>query len=272
MITNSGKDVIRNYFGMLTGRIGGSIALGVGTAAPSATDTKLAYEVARLEVTSVMPDLANNRVVFKATASAGMIKTVYELGLYQYPSSPSRTKVLALIGNARATWTNATLVPDNARVNTQTAKITASANSTTVGSTAGLSQNFSDFLGTDGVALAVFVGSNVASIKLRMGTDANNYYEFAFNTPAAGYQILRTSLAAATVTGTPTLGNISYVGIVAAATSAGAASIFFDSVSIEDNTSPIDNILVVRNVLATPTATDPSVATDVELALGISVT
>lgn len=271
MITTAGRQVILNYFGGLTGRIGGAIALGAGNALGSASNTKLDYEVARVQISSVTPDFANNRIVFKSSVNPGQISKISEIGLFQNQVSINRSKIMSLIGNARSTWTNATLTAGYGRVNTQTAMVTAAASSTTVGSTSGLWHDYSGFLSTDGIAMTAFIGANVASVKLRIGSDASNYFEFSFAYPAAGYMVLRTNLANGKATGTPDWSAISYVAIVVTASSAGSGSVYFDSVSLEDNTSTVDNILVVRNVLTTPAVTDLSVATDIELSLGINV-
>lgn len=83
MIVNTGKDVIRQFFGGQTRQIGGAIALGTGTTAPALGNTSLVAEVYRINVTSVSADLANNRIVFKAVVPAGIatLPTINEIGL-----------------------------------------------------------------------------------------------------------------------------------------------------------------------------------------------
>lgn len=70
MITNDGKNVIREFFGGQTGAIGGWIAVGTGTTAEAVSDAALEAEVIRVVVSAVAPDLANNRIVFKAVLPA----------------------------------------------------------------------------------------------------------------------------------------------------------------------------------------------------------
>lgn len=83
MITTAGKDVIIQFFGGQTRHIASAIALGTGATAPALGDTALVAEVARLTVTSISADLANKRIVFKATLPAGLITDpVNELGIF----------------------------------------------------------------------------------------------------------------------------------------------------------------------------------------------
>lgn len=270
MITTAGNNVIRNYFGMQTGRIGGSIALGVGDTTAAPGDTQLSYEAVRARVTSVASDTDNNRIVFRVAVEPGKINEIHEVGLFQDQAIQSKNRLISLVGG-RSTWTNATLVTDNARVNAQTIRVDASASATEVATLSGLSQNFSAFLPTDGIAVAVYVDANVDSLSVRLGSDASNYFEFTFDNPTPGYQILRADLSVATATGTPSWASVTYLGISLTATAGGTGSIYFDSLTIEDNTSPLDNVLVVRDVLVTPQKTDSSVTTEIELSLGIDI-
>lgn len=271
MITNAGKDIVKKYFGGQVSRIGGAIALGVGTTAAALTDTELAYEVVRVPVSSINADLAGNRIVFKALVPAGSIGTTYEMGLYSDTNTSNKTKVLSLVSQARGIWANGTLTATNARADVKTVQIDVAANGTKNADISGLSQNLSNFVGSDAVVLAFQATANISSVRVRLGSDASNYYELLYNAPPVGYNIMRANLSTATVTGSPSWAAINYLAIRPSASASGAGSIFFDSLTIEDNTTPIDNFLVVRNVLATPRVMDTSLATNVELSLGITV-
>lgn len=271
MLTTEGKNVIKRYFGGQVSRIGGSIALGVGTTAATVADTQLAYEAIRLQVSSVNADLANNKIIFKGSLPPGVIGTIYEVGLYDSVNTASRTKLLSLVTPARGIWTNSTIVPDNARASLKTVKVDVTASSTKGADITGMSQDLSAFAVTDRVAVAFYSTSNIASVRVRLGTDASNYYEFLYNAPAVGYNIMRAAISTATVTGSPRWGLINYVSVRPTASAAGSGSIYFDSLSVEDNTTPIDNILVMRNVLTTPKTVDTALTTNIEMSLGIVV-
>lgn len=271
MLTTAGKDVIKRYFGGQVSRIGGSIALGVGTTAATVADKMLAYEAVRLQVSSVNADLANNKIVFKGSVPPGTIGTIYEIGLYDSVNTASRTKLLSLVTPARGIWTNSTIVATNARASLKTVQIDVTASATKGADITGMAQDLSGFVGTDNLAVAFYATSNIASVRFRLGTDAANYYEFVYNAPVVGYNIMRATISSATVTGSPRWSAINFISVRPTASAAGSGSIYFDSMSVEDATTPIDNILVMRNVLATPKVLDTSLTTNVEMSLGIVV-
>lgn len=82
MIVSSGKDVIKNFFGGQIPQVGDHLAFGSGSTAEALTDTALEAEVYRVPVTSINADLANDRIVFKATIAPGYIESFTEVGLF----------------------------------------------------------------------------------------------------------------------------------------------------------------------------------------------
>lgn len=82
MIVNSGKQIIIQYFGGQVGQIGDYLAFGTGTTAPALTDTALGTEVYRVRCSSISADLANKRIVFKATVPASVMASFSEIGLF----------------------------------------------------------------------------------------------------------------------------------------------------------------------------------------------
>jgi hypothetical protein len=271
MITDLGKKTIKNYFGGQVPRIGGSIALGIGNAAESASNTALNYEVARAIVTSVNADLANDRIIFKATFLPTDIGTIYEIGLFSDVILNTRRRMLSITEFTRSVWNNASIVTNNARAGRKTVQVAVAAGGTKNAEIGNLSQNFSEYVGTDSLAVGFYATSTLSSLRIRLGANADNYYEFVFS-PTSGYNILRANLSSATVTGNPSWSDVNYLALRPSATSAGSASVYLDAMAIEDNTTDNqDNLLVIRNVLATPQPTDFSLNTDVELSLGVSV-
>lgn len=93
MIVTSGKDVIKNYFGGQIPQIGDHLAFGTGTTAADLTDTALGTEVYRVPVTSISADLANSRIVFKATIAPGYITSFSEVGLFYVGGTADATLV-----------------------------------------------------------------------------------------------------------------------------------------------------------------------------------
>lgn len=270
MITNGGKTTIKRFFARQVGQIAGSLALGVGTTAATANDTKLAFEVVRVPLTSIAADIDNNRLVFKASIVPGQVNTIYEVGLYSEQIATANVRTLNLLGST-GLWTNGTLDATNARANLRALKIDYVANGTTNAELTGIRENLSMFDDVDSFVVAFHAGSNLSSVRVRLGSDSANYFEFVVASPTAGYNIARMNRSTATKTGTPDWSNISYVAVRPSATAGGAGSIWFDGISFEDNALENNNLLVARSVLATPKAADQNINTDIEYSLGINI-
>lgn len=268
MITTAGKTTIKRFLAGQVSRFGGSLALGVGTTAAVLGDIALNYEVVRLPVASMNVDLDTDKIIFRADLPPGTLNTIYEIGLYSEDQILSSNVPLDLAG--LATWTNATLVTTNARVSPLTAKVDFVANGTTNAELIGFSQDWSGFVGTDQVAVAFQATSNLSTLRVRVGTDSANYYEFLFSSPIVGYNIKRVPLSSATVTGSPDLSNLVYLAVRPSATAGGSGSVFVDSIQLEANPLSSTNLLVARTVLGTPYVTDPNISNDVEYSLGVS--
>jgi hypothetical protein len=267
MITNLGKTTIKNFFGGVTPLIGGSIAVGVGSTAASLTDTGLAFEACRLGVVTVSPDLVNNRIVFKGVLPAGKIGKIYEIGLYHLGTSDT-SRLLSLTNQLSTTsWSNASIAASNGRINGNSVQITAASGATTTASLSPTSYNLAQYTSSDSVMMAVTTDANLASLSLRLGTNATNYNQYAITPLSAGYNTVRVSLGSAVTTGVVDMSNISYVAIVATATSGGSTNVYVDDVRVDH---PQDD-LVSRYVLSSPQVVDSSIPTEIEYSLGISV-
>lgn len=267
MITNLGKTVIKNFFGGQTPRIGGSIAIGTGVGAAALADTKLNYEATRLPVKAIAADLDNNRIVFKATLPAGLVGTIYELGLYHNVRSGAPEGIT--LGAQTAAWDGGTLSTTNARGSIQTVRVDAAAGASNLASQGRYTFDLSTIAGTDSVSIGFFADANLSNVKVRLGVDVNNYREFTFSGVTAGYNAVRVNWSTGTNTGTVDLSAIRYVAVVATAKAAGATALYFDGLNIERNANADD--LVARVVLATPKVVDPSLPTEIEYSLVINV-
>lgn len=272
MITNGGKTIIKRFFARQVGQIAGSLALGVGTTAVAAGDTRLQFEVVRVPVTSINADIDNNRLVFKASLLPGLINTIYEIGVYSSAVSSVAVRSLNLLGDTPVAWTNGTLDATNARANKQALKIDYVASGTTNAELTGLSEDLSAFKDSDSFVLAFHAGANLSSARVRIGQDSANYFEYVVAAPTAGYNIHRVNKSTATKTGSPTWANINYVAVRPSATAGGAGSIWFDGIRFEENPLESSNLLVARSVLGTPKVADTTINTDIEYSLGINIT
>lgn len=270
MITNLGKTIIKRFYSRQVAEIANYMAIGVGSTAATINDTQLNYEVVRYPLISINPDMAGDRIVFRSSIPAAIMTQAYEVGLYSVSGgAPDKSRTINIF-RTELPWTNSSYVVTNARVSPKTLKIDYVANGTTNSEVYGVSEDFSTFSDVDTLAFAFYVGSNLSSLRVRMGSDSTNYFEFAITSPVAGYNINRFVKSAATVTGSPSWANIKYIAIRPSASAAGTGSVFFDSIRMEDNTVSNQNVLVARSVLSTPYTVDPNVPNDVEYSLAIS--
>lgn len=264
MITDLGKTVIVSFFGQQVGQIIDSIALGVGTTTETAADTRLAYEAVRVPVTSVQPDTDNQRAVYKAVLPIGSLYKVYEIGGYS-GSALDESRIID-ITSPLAVWTNAALNAANSRVHSSALKIDYTTSGTTNAEIIELNEDLTATQGT--INLAFHPTANLSSLRVRLGSDSSNYYEFLVASPTNGsYNIHRLNVSSATVTGTPDWSAITYMAIRPSATGGGGGSIYFDSVRFTQTVE--DDQLVARKVLASPVTLDPNVDTEIEYSLEI---
>jgi hypothetical protein len=92
MISDKGKDIIKQFFAGQVAQIGNVLAFGTGTTAESAADTALAAEVYRIHLTSISADTAHDRLVFKASVPANIVfDTVHEVALFNEGDLVART-------------------------------------------------------------------------------------------------------------------------------------------------------------------------------------
>lgn len=272
MITSNGKLQIKRFVSKQVNEIASYISLGTGTTAASINDTKLAFEVARIPVLSISVDPNSDKVVFRGNLPPGNINTAYEIGLWAAtPVETSRT--LNLIGSSvPVTWTNGTLTSVNSRANTNTLKIDYVGNGTTNSELVGIYEDLSMYRDVDSLAVAYYAGSNLSSVRVRLGYDATNYFEFLLPAPTANsYNIARLNRSTATKVGSPTWGVISYVAVRPSATAAGPGSIYLDGIRFESNPLDNSNVLVARSVLATPKVIDPDIDSDIEYSVVVTI-
>lgn len=271
MITTSGKGVAKDLFSRQVSRLADSMALGVGTATEQLTDLRLDSEIVRVPITSVAPDPVADRVVFKASLPAGLIGTIYEVGLFFEESSVDSGRNLGL-ADVTGSWTNATVVAGTGRANTQTVKIDFVTSGTTNAELSGVSEDLSAFANTDNVLLNFTTTANLSSLRVRLGTDSANYYEFLVSSPTTGYNIRRINISAATKVGNPSWAAVTYLAIRPSASASGGGSVNFDNLRFEFAPAATGNILVARKILATPYVTDNEIQSEVEYSLGVNIT
>lgn len=270
MITSNGKLQIKRFHARQAPEIGAALAFGVSPTAATVNDVRLGFEVVRVPVISVNVDPSADRIVFRAQIQPGQIKTVYEIGLWSSALDSTINTNLNLM-NAMMPWTNGTLTSSNARIGTNAVQINYVANGTTSAEVSGFSTDLSRFTDADSMVVAYYATTNLSSVRVRLGADSTNYYEWVLPAPVANsYNIARVSRSAASKTGTPDWWRINYASVRPSATAAGAGSIFFDGIRFESNNLETNNLLVARSVI-TPATIDPNITSDVEYSLKVSI-
>lgn len=273
MITADGKTVIKRFQARQVNQIGGSLAFGVGSAAPNINDKRLQYEVVRVPIRSVNVDPNTDHMVFQAQLPAGSIKTIYEVGLWSSTlSTVDEGYTLGILGPVSGAWTNGTLTSNNARANANALQVNYSASGTTNAELYGFSIDLSKFTDGDSVVFGYHATANLSGVRVRLGTNSTNYFEFALPSPTANsYNVARLARGAANRTGSPDWERISYVAVRPSGTSAGSGSIFFDGIRLEPYSLSDTDLLVARSVLSTPHNVDQDMTSDVEYALKVTV-
>lgn len=268
MITNQGADAIVEFFGQQRANIVTHLALGVGNALPTVSDTELSFEVVRLPLISISADLVNRKIIYIAECPPGNIKTVYEVGAWTDDANDSG-RMLSTTDATTASWSNATISTNNVRVGTQTVKVDYTGSGTTTAELLTLTDDFSAFDNDTTVAVAFYATANLSTLRVRLGTDALNYYQFVVDTPVNGsYNIKKFLKTDAEVVGAPDWSTINYMAIRPSATAGGPGSVYFDAIKFESS----DGILVSRSVLTTPLDIDPNITSRIEYALPVTVT
>lgn len=265
MITTLGKQKVIEVFAGQETSLATYMAFGIGSAAEALGNTALSYEVTRVQITSVSADTVNGRVVYKGVLPPGTISTLYEIGLYSGEAF-DLAKVLSFT-DPIIDWTNATIVTTNSRITGSTVKVDFVTSGTTNAELLGISEDLSTFVNTDSVYLAFHASTNLSSLRIRLGTDASNYFQFTVASPTVGYNTQKFNVADATVVGTPDWAAITYMAIRPSATAGGGGSVWFDGMRFE----PPAGTLVARELLSSPTALDTSIESEIEYALEVDV-
>ena len=274
LITTAGKRAVMQYLAGLRSGLASHIAVGSVNNAAALTDTELAFEFARGEVTSVSPDYTNTLLVYKARLDENAAGQIYEAGLWSTTDSGSEyvSKLLLDFDSNTDTWSTGTFVTGS-RIGADMLRL-APATSATV--TANRTETYFDLSGysnNDEFRMTYNVGNaNTASVALRFYTDASNYYTYTISNPTSGYKYATFTKAGFIATGTPSWANITYASVSATANASGAAQVDFDGVRIEDKDTYTDNnILISRAVPGSPITKTAGLPMDIEYSIDVTL-
>ncbi len=252
MITTNGKRHIKYYLAGLVPSIATSIGFGVGTTAESLTDSGLQFEVDRSDVKIVSYDFENDRLIFKSEIPSNLAGKIQETALF-YGEPPSTSKLISTFDSITETWltgaTPGTYNSTNTRIGIDSLRLTPALSATSTFSTGkllDLSENSSD----DKFQLAFYNNNtNAQTVGIRFKTDNSNYYTLSVTTPAAGYIISEMLKSTAVATGTPSWKTITSIEVFVTSKAAGASSVDFEGIRIQDSVQRQDSVLISREIV-----------------------
>lgn len=282
MITTVGARHIKRYLAGFVPAIAQSIAFGLATDSESASDTKLVFEVGRVDVSLVSYDFANNRLIFKGPVDEDFSGIINEVAIFSTLANRAAgefgSKILTTFDSGTETWvdstaeTAASFLSTNARIGADSLRQQPGAGTTKSDKLSDIVLDLSGYSSADTFNLAFYSANTSATdISVLFMTDASNYYTVSFGGAATGYQTVEVTKGAATTTGTPNWENITEIRVETTATGS-AADTQIDGLRIEDNdTVNADYVMVAREVLSSSFTKEEGKTQDIEFRLDINV-
>lgn len=273
LITTEGKKAILRYLAGHSGAFVRSLAVGTGTTAAALTDTKLVFEAARAGVNVTSPDYITQKLVFKATLPQDSKFAIWEIGALSVSETELYGKMVLTFDSATETWSVGAFQTDTARIGGDSLRINAATSATTTSNLTDVFIDTEDFNDNDKFSLAYIpVDGNLNSLKIRLKTDAANYFEYTIPTLTAGYKVVSWTKAAMTKTGTPSWASIASADLIVQATGAGATNVDFDGLRIDSAVVPNpEYALVSRTVLGAAVVKTDVSQMDVEYTVDVTI-
>lgn len=259
MITGLGRMEMLAFIAGRTPAFGGSIVVGVSSAAASANDTNLFSEVLRLPVTLRSPDYINGQVICRATVPSDVAGKFYEVGLAK--GIDNRASVIV---DGSEVWVNATADATNARFGQNALRVNAAVSGNTTATTT-KSMSISP---RNSLMLNYFVGSNVSSAYIRLLTNSTNYLHYALPV-TAGYNSVLVPITSFAPTGAPDPLNLTSMVVYLASTAGGASQLHLDSVMMVVPENGGD--LLDRQVLGTPFVKAAGIEAEIEIPIEVTI-
>lgn len=284
MITDEGKLHIKRYLAGFVPSVARSIAFGVGGKSESAADTKLQFEVGRVDITLTSYDFVNDRVVYKAELPEEFGGTIYEAAIFSEAANNAAgqfgSRVLATFDSETETWVDFTTSTAGtyttgvfSRIDTNSLTHTPAASQTKTDILRDILLEMSGYSGADKFVFAYNVGNaNTSNIQFRFYTDTTNYFTFSLGTQTAGYKVTEVAKSTAVATGTPTWDSITSISVATVSAGTGASQVQYDGIRIEDtDTVNTSYVMVARELLPAPVTKQEGKIQEIEFALDVNV-
>jgi hypothetical protein len=273
LITDSGKRVILRYLSGQTTVLAKSLAVGTSSVAAAGTDAKLSFEVSRADVNVTSPDYINQKVIFKATLPQSDEYAIWEVGALTTGEQDVLGKMLLTFDSGAEPWSVGTFQSDVNRIGGDALRVNAALSTTTTSTLTDILLDVNEFSDTDKFTLAYApVDANLQTLKIRLKSDASNYYEYTFTGTTAGYKIESWTRAQMTKTGSPSWASIVSADVIVTAKAAGATNVDFDGLRIDEVTGlGLDTPLVSRTVLGAAVVKTDAAEMDIEYTLDVTI-
>lgn len=276
MITTEGKTHIKRYLAGITNVIGEAIALGIGDTAESESDTELVYEFARVDVSLVSYDFANDVLVFKAEIPSEVAGKIYEVGLWSAEvdsrAEGYSSRNLVTFDSESEEWSTGTWETSTTRIGPDSLRLAPALNTVQSSVLSDIVLDLSGHSGADTFEMAYHVIAVADSIEIRFRTDDANYYSWVIASPSTGYTFSETTKGALAATGSPNWANITSIEVIVDAPVGTGASVDFDSIRVNDvDTDNPDYIMVAREVLPAPHVKTEGIVQDIEFAIPVAI-
>lgn len=277
MITADGRRFIKKYLAGQTGTLVGAISVGIGDTAATLNDARLQFEFARTPVSITAYDFATDEIIFKGTLNETVDGKIREVGVwtaeFNGAAGSQESRILTSFDSESEVWDVETFETTIARLGPDSLKHTPAASATSASVLTGITLDLGDYSSQDAFILAYNVDNAfTASVKLRLRTDASNYYEFTVTTPTAGYKFASFTKGSATVVGTPSWEDISEIEVRTTATAGGSASVEYDGLRVEDVDAVAPEYgLIARYVLPAPVTKNEGIIQDIEFAIPVTI-
>lgn len=280
MITDLGKVHIKRYLAGWEPDLARSIAFGVGESAESPTQDRLDYEIGREDIVLTTYNFVDDKLVFKTVMDEIFDGVIYEVGLYSSDASASTigSRLLFSFDSDTEFWTQAGLPAvystANTRIGNDSVVVAPAANGSVTTSYSDILLDLSGQTAADTFSFAFYsANTNVSSIRLRLFSDAANYYDLTISSGiVAGFNIVNIPIAQAAPTGTPRWSEITKAEVTVSASATGDANVQLEAVRIEDrDNTATGHILIARTKLAVPFVKTAGTIQEVEFPLGVTI-
>lgn len=277
MLTTEGKYHIKRFMATQVSHIGRSIALGIGTTAPTLTDSRLDFEVARATISGIYYNFATDKLVVKATVPESLIASVRELGLFSLEANvaagQSEDRMVSTFDSASEVWSNTPVWSTaNTRIGEDSLRQSPAAGLTVSNEVSELSLDLSGYSDADLFQFAYNnANTNTANVKVKFKTDNSNYYTYTATSPTAAYHIDTVARSSFVATGTPSWASIAKIEVSTTSSASVVGTVDWDGIRITDtDTANPDYVLVARETITPFTIVGGSV-NETEFSLAITV-